>query len=79
MIRLNEKMGNPVVNIKLISQMSKQEEHIHPMKLLFDFANVKSMVKTVIKKRTNKGRIQIWLMIISMATIIGEYSGEQDK
>ena len=75
-IQLNEKSGNPGEKIKLRSQISKQEEHVHPMKLLFDLANIKSMVKTVTKKRINKGRLQIWLMIISMATFLGEWAGE---
>ena len=77
LIRINEKLGNQGSKIKLRSQISKQDEHIHPMKLLFDLENVKSMIKTITKKRLNKGRIQIWFMIISMAIIVGEYSGEQ--
>ena len=61
--------------IKLKSDMSREDRDIHPIRLLFDLENVKSMVRTVIKKRENKVRTQLFLLFTTMIIMIMAFSG----
>ena len=56
-------------------EMSKDDRKTNPIKLLFDLNNIKSMILTIIKKRPNKVRKQLFLLIISLAIIQGEQDG----
>jgi len=43
-----------------------KQKYVHPLRQLFDFRNVKEIVRTCTKKRDNYVRAQIWLVILSM-------------
>ena len=45
---------------------NRDDPDIHPIKLLFDFENVKSMFRTVLKKRAKRVRLQLLLIILSL-------------
>ena len=59
------------------NSMVRSDKDIHPIKLLFDFENIKAMIKTITRKRINKGRIQIIFCIITMAIIISNDYGKK--
>ena len=59
---------------KRLKQMH-DNKHIHPIKLLFNFKNIRDMWRTCIKKRTNYVRLQIWLLFISMVCFVLSHSG----
>ena len=61
--------------IELKTDMSKEDEKINPIKLLFDLKNIKEMFRTIVKKRPNKGRLQITLLIISISIYVSEFAG----
>jgi hypothetical protein len=51
---------------------TKQDEYIenvHPIKLLFNFNNVKEILQTLIKKRPNKEHLQLWLCLLSSSIL----------
>ena len=62
--------------IKLKTDMSKEDKNIHPIKLLFDLKNAKEMFRTIVKKRPNKGRLQIVLLILSLSIYFAEFIGK---
>ena len=66
--------GKPI-RVKLRSDMSREDRDKHPIKLLFDLGNIKTMVITVIKKRPNKGRSQLITLLISMIISFMTFSG----
>jgi hypothetical protein len=43
-----------------------EDRDIHPLRLLFDLENVKSMFRTVFKRRANRVRLQLSLLILSV-------------
>ena len=43
---------------------------------MFDLENIRDVFRTAVKKRPNKGRLQLWLLYLSMATIM--LSGVKD-
>ena len=67
--------GKKGINIMLKSDLSKEENNIHPIKQLFDLENIKSMWRTVTKKRPNKGRKQVILLIVSMTIFTSDFLG----
>ena len=76
-IRENEgQTGVDLQNIKLNTDISEGDKKIHPVKLLFDLDNVKSMLRTIIKNRPNKARIQIFFIVISYAIAQGQLNGK---
>jgi hypothetical protein len=56
------------VNQELEKEETSDEnsKKVNPLKLLFNFNNVKDIVKTCIKKRDNRVRLQIWLIFFTM-------------
>jgi hypothetical protein len=44
----------------------KITKKVNPLKLLFNLNNVKDIVRTCIKKRDNRVRLQIWLIFFTM-------------
>ncbi len=44
----------------------KNTKKVNPLKLLFNFNNVKDIVRTCIKKRDNRVRLQMWLIFFTM-------------
>ena len=63
-------------NIKLKTDMSQADKDVHPLRLLFDLGNLKAMMRTLTRNRPNKARLQIFLIIISIAIKIGEGTGK---
>ena len=61
--------------IVLKSDMSKEDKEKHPIRLLFDLENIKTMVKTVSKERPNKGRTQLIMNFASLVIIIMAFTG----
>ena len=74
-MKINGIQGTDGHKIKLKSDISDKDRDIHPIKLLFDLENVRSMVRTVIKKRENKVRTQLFLLFTSMIIMIMAFSG----
>ena len=56
-------------------QQFNDNKHIHPLKLLFNFENVRDIVKTCCKPRTNYIRLQIWLLYLSMLCYLMAHMG----
>ena len=56
-------------------QLFNENKHIHPLKLLFNFENIKDMIKTCCKPRPNKARLQIWLLFLSMICYLMAHMG----
>lgn len=76
--KLQEQCGDDVAKSLVTSTTGEQENNVHPLKLLFNLENAKSMIRIVLKKRPNKGRKQILLVILSLAIIFGEQIGKLD-
>ncbi len=53
-------------NVNQELEKEKNTKKVNPLKLLFNFNNVKDIVKTCIKKRDNRVRFQIWLIFFTM-------------
>lgn len=66
--------GRPV-SIKLRSDMSREDKKVHPIRLLFDLRNIKTMVMTVIKNRPNKARTQLIMLLVSMIITFMAFAG----
>ena len=73
------KIGKEGAKIKLRSDMSREDTKKHPIRLLFDLENIKLMWRTVSKKRPNKVRRQLYLLMISMIVMIMAFSGNIPK
>ena len=71
------KNSNESKEIKLKSDMSEKDKTKHPLRLLFDLKNVKSMVKTFVKKRQNKVRAQLFLISASIIILVMAFSGKK--
>ena len=64
---LSDKVDNDgkAIRVRLTSDRSNEDKHVHPIRLLFDLANLKSMVNVITKKRFNKGRTQVILLLLT--------------
>ena len=69
--------GEASSNIKLRSDTLAEDEHVHPLKLLFDLENLKSIIRTVVKKRPNKARKQLFLLFISVVIMSMVFNGKE--
>ena len=67
--------GKPI-KVKLRSDRAEEDKHVHPLRLLFDFANLKAMVNLIIKKRPNKGRVQVITILFTIVTAFIIYTGK---
>ena len=55
---------------KIKADVSREDRDIHPFRLLLDFENIKSMIRTLIKKRPNKVRTQILFIYLSITIFV---------
>jgi hypothetical protein len=53
-------------NVNQELEKEKNSKKVNPLKLLFNFDNVKDIVRTCIKKRDNRVRLKIWLIFFTM-------------
>jgi hypothetical protein len=53
-------------NVNQDLEKEKNTKKVNPLKLLLNFNNVKDKVRTCIKKRDNRVRLQIWLIFFTM-------------
>ena len=67
--------GTNGTDIKPKTDTNDKDRDIHPIRLLFDFGNLKSMIRTVIKKRPNRARMQILLIFLSITIYILSLTG----
>ena len=74
-IRGMQRNGGDSSNIKLKSDISAEDEHVHPIKLLFDMENLKSIIRTILKKRPNKARKQLFLLFVFVIIISMVFDG----
>ena len=77
----NAETKNTIINenerkdCKQNPDISREDRDIHPIRLLFDLENVKSMVRTVIKKRPNRARMQILLSYLCITIFVTNLNG----
>ena len=67
--KFDKQFGEVNVNnleLKDIENQKTENRNENPIKLLFKSRNVKDIVKTCIKKRDNRVRLQIWLVFSAM-------------
>ena len=67
--------GTDGTNVNPNSDKSREDRDIHPIRLLLDFGNLKSMIRTVIKKRSNRARMQILLIFFCIMVYILSITG----
>ncbi|XP_054152845.1 solute carrier family 46 member 3-like [Oppia nitens] len=59
----------------MVDESVARKQEIHPLRLLFNFENVKLMVRTCIKKRPNNGRLQVFLIFLSLIIYFMTFQG----
>lgn len=74
-VKLQEQCKNDIANTPTSNNTDQSDRKIHPLKLLFNLENAKSMWLIISKKRPNKGRKQILLAILSLSILFGEHIG----
>lgn len=74
--KLQEQCENDAAKTILSSNRSEADKKVNPLKLLINLENAKSMIRVVLRKRPNKGRKQILLVILSLSIIFGEQIGK---
>ena len=57
---------NEGTGVELKTDISREDRDIHPLRLLFDLENIKSMFRTVFKRRANRVRLQLSLVTLSI-------------
>ena len=62
-------------NSDISSKRNIDDKTVHPLKLLFDFENIRSMIRVCFKQRPNKGRTQLLIIFSSMIIIFMDFSG----
>ncbi|XP_054157505.1 proton-coupled folate transporter-like [Oppia nitens] len=68
-------MDTPELRVQNKMKSFDQHKHVHPLKLLFNFNNVREMFHTCFKTRENHVRIQIWLLFLSMCFYLLSHLG----
>jgi len=76
-VQLQEQCKSDVVKTPAAADVTQTEadRNVHPLKLLFNLENARSMHRIVLKERPNKGRKQILLAILSLSILFGEQIG----
>lgn len=73
-IKLRERCKSDAADIsKRVTDQSHQ--NVHPLKLLLNLENARSMLRTLFRNRPNKGRTQILLAVLSMSILFSEQIG----
>lgn len=74
-VKLQEQCKNDIANTSTSNNTDQSDRKVHPLKLLFNLENAKSMWLIISKKRPNKGRKQILLAVLSLSILFGEHIG----
>lgn len=79
-VKLQERCKNDVTDSDTGRKITHQTDgNVHPLKMLFNLENARSMMRTLFKRRPNKGKKQILLAILALSILFGEQIGMKNR